>query len=164
MDVNRGIGKDNGLPWHISSDLRQFKKLTMGHHIIMGRKTYESISKPLLGRVMVILTRSLDYQIEGCVVLHSIEDAIRFARRQGESELFIIGGGDIFDQTIEIADRIYLTKVDASVKADTFFPQINADDWKVVISEYIDNSDIDQYPYTFQILERIRKSDDRKYI
>lgn len=158
MDMNRGIGKDNELPWHISSDLRQFKKLTMGHHIIMGRKTYESISKSLPGREMIILTRSLDYQVAGCIVLHSIEDAIRYARKQGEGELFIIGGGDIFDQSIEYADRIYLTKVDASVEADTFFPQINYDDWKVIISEFTDNSDIDQFPYTFQILERIRKS------
>lgn len=159
MDVKRGIGKDNDLPWHISSDLRQFKKLTMGHHLLMGRKTYESISKPLPGREMIILTKSRDYKVEGCVVLHSIEGAVRYARRQGESELFIIGGGDIFAQTVDIADRIYLTRVEADVETDTFFPETNNDEWKVIVSEYIDNKDIDQFPYVFQILERKRKRD-----
>lgn len=156
MDLNNGIGIDNEIPWRISSDLRQFKRLTMGHHILMGRKTYESISKTLPGRVMIILTRSLEYQAEGCVVLHSLLDAIRYAEGQGENELFVIGGEDIFAQSIDIADRIYLSKVDASVEADTFFPRLDSDEWKIIFSEYIYSSDIDQYPYTFQILERIR--------
>lgn len=156
MDLNNGIGIDNEIPWRISSDLRQFKRLTLGHHILMGRKTYESISKTLPGRVMIILTRSLEYQAEGCVVLHSLLDAIRYAEGQGENELFVIGGEDIFAQSIDIADRIYLSKVDASVEADTFFPRLDSDEWKIIFSEYIYSSDIDQYPYTFQILERIR--------
>lgn len=157
MDKDRGIGKNNAIPWHLSSDLRRFKKLTMGHHIIMGRKTYESISRKLPGREMIIVTNSLEYKAESCIVVNSIEDAFQYAAQKGENELFIIGGGEIFEQSIKLADRIYLTAIDIVADCDVLFPKINVEEWNIIHSEFIDNNQIDQFPYTFQILDRKRK-------
>ncbi len=107
MDEIGGIGKDNGLPWHLSSDLKRFKQLTMGHHLIMGRKTYETIGKPLPGRITIVITRNLQYQAEGCLVAPSLEKALDLARGNGETETFIAGGGEIFAIALPLADRIY---------------------------------------------------------
>src|SRR5262245_19431260 len=122
MDRNRGIGVANRLPWRLSADLKRFRDLTMGHHIIVGRKTFESIGRPLPGRRMIVVTRDRSYRAEGCEVAHSIEDATRLARERGETEIFICGGAEIYAQSIGIVDRMYLTLVDAEVAADTFFP------------------------------------------
>jgi dihydrofolate reductase len=153
MDENRGIGFENRLPWHISSDLRRFKSLTMGHYLVMGRKTYESIGRILPGRSMIILTRESSYQADGCVILHSLKDAVRFAEAAGEQELFVIGGGEVFSQAMTIAERLYLTIVHERVQADVYFPVIDENDWQELESNYLPASEKDQFATTFRVLE-----------
>ncbi|MGE0131361.1 MAG: dihydrofolate reductase [Blastocatellales bacterium] len=154
MDRKRGIGVDNKLPWRLSADLKKFRELTMGHHIVVGRKTFESIGKPLPGRRMIIVTRDRTYKIEGCDVVHSVKEAIGMARGRGESEAFICGGAEIYAQTIGIADRMYLTFVDAEVSADVFFPGFDESAWveKERLSYPADENN--QYTFTFKLLTR----------
>src|SRR5215210_1604436 len=109
MDRRCGIGFNNQLPWRLSADLKKFRELTMGHHIIVGRRTFESIGKPLPGRQMIVVTRDPKFQADGCFVCHSPEEAIRLASARGESEVFVCGGAEIYAQSIARADRIYLT-------------------------------------------------------
>nr|AIA12221.1 Dihydrofolate reductase [uncultured bacterium] len=154
MDEKRGIGKDGGLPWRLSSDLKRFRELTMGHHIIVGRKTFESIGRPLPGREMIIVTRGESFAPEGCFIARSVEDAILFARDRGESELFICGGAEIYAQTLGAADRIYLTLVHADCDADTFFPECNSDEWVEQASERHSADEKNQHPFTFKVLAR----------
>lgn len=156
MDERRGIGVDGHLPWYLSADLRRFKSLTMGHHMIMGRKTYDSIGRPLPGRTTIIVSRDLTFQPEGCMVARSIDTAIEFARFDNENEVFIIGGGDLFDQAIDMADRIYLTQVHASLEADVYFPEYSPEEWRETESSYVDADENNEYPSTFRILERKR--------
>jgi len=122
MDSKRGIGKNGQIPWHISEDLQRVKKLTTGHTIIMGRKTFESIGHPLPNRKNIILTRNLSYNSMGSPIATSLGEAIEMAKAAGESEVFIFGGGDIFAQGIGLADELYLTIVEGDFEADTFFP------------------------------------------
>lgn len=154
VDEEGGIGKNNQLPWHIRSDLKRFKALTMGHHVVMGRKTYQSIGKPLPGRVMIILSRRKGYHSEGCSVVNSLESAIELAREKHETELFIIGGGETFSQSIALVDKIYLTTVHARVNADVFSPRIITSDWKLLHFEEITPDDKDEYGSDFRILIR----------
>jgi dihydrofolate reductase len=154
LDEQRGIGVDGHLPWHLSGDLKRFKSLTMGHHLIMGRKTYESIGRPLPGRTSIIVTRNPSYQPEGCMVARSLETAIEFARFGQENEVFVIGGGDLFDQAIDMADRIYLTQVHASLEADVYFPEYSPKDWQERESAYVEADEKNEYASTFKILER----------
>jgi dihydrofolate reductase len=156
MDRNRGIGVDNKLPWRLSADLKRFRELTMDHHIIVGRKTFESIGSPLPGRRMIVVTRDVNYKAEGCDVAHSVEDATMLARERGENEVFICGGAEIYAQTIGVADRMYLTLVDAEVSADTFFPEFDELEWNQRESSYQQADDRNQYPFTFKLM--IRKS------
>jgi dihydrofolate reductase len=152
MDKKRGIGIDNKLPWRLSADLRKFRELTMGHHIIVGRKTFESIGKPLPGRQIIIVTRNKNFRAEGCFVVNSVEEAIELARSKGESEVFVCGGAEIYAQSLDGADRLYLTLVDTEVSADTFFPEWNEDDW---IEQESKNQPADaknQYSFTFRVL------------
>ena len=125
MDERRGIGRQGGLPWRLSTDMKRFRQLTMGHHLVVGRKTFESIGKPLAGRKMIIVTRDAGYNVDGCISVHSIADAINLARDRNESELFIGGGAEIYAQTLDLAERIYLTQVHADSDADTFFPGVS---------------------------------------
>jgi len=154
MDEERGIGIDGKMPWHLPADLRHFKSLTMGHHIIMGRKTYESIGRPLPGRTIVVITRNPAYQAEGCLIAHSLEAAIEKARESGEDEVFIIGGGQIFAEALELADRIYLTLVHATTNADVFFPAMEPDHWVEIEAEEHQNDNKNQYSYTFITMTR----------
>jgi dihydrofolate reductase len=154
MDRKCGIGVDNKLPWRLSADLKRFRELTMGHHIIVGRKTFESIGRPLPGRRMIVVTRDRNYKAEGCDLAHSVEDATRLARERGESEAFICGGAEIYAQSIEIADRMYLTFVDAEVAADTFFPEFDEQKWDELESVYQPADEKNQYPFTFKLLVR----------
>jgi dihydrofolate reductase len=158
MDENRGIGIENRLPWHLSTDLKRFKTLTMGHCLVMGRKTYETIGRPLAGRTMIVTTRNHAYQAKGCLIARSVDDALALSESIGESEVFIIGGGDIFSQTIGRADRIYITLVHASLVTDTYFPEIDATEWRELESSDHPAGDEDQYPHTFRILERFARS------
>lgn len=129
LDRRRGIGKDNQLPWRLPADLKRFRELTTGHHIITGRKTYESIGKPLPGRTTIIITRNRDYKAEGCFIVHSLNEALELARSRGEQEVFVIGGAEIYAQALPLADRLYLTLVDAGVEADAFFPAFEENEW-----------------------------------
>ena len=154
MDEKRGIGKAGRLPWRLSSDLKRFRKLTMGHHLIVGRKTFESIGKPLEGRHMIVVTRDQNFQPAGVIVSHSIDAALEVARERGENEVFVIGGGEIYVQTLSLADRLYLTQVHAEVSADTFFAEFSENAWieKETIDQEADEKN--QYPFTFKLLER----------
>jgi dihydrofolate reductase len=154
MDRKRGIGADNKLPWRLSADLKRFRELTMGHHIIVGRKTFESIGRPLPGRRMIVVTRDRNYNAAGCDIAHSVEDATRLARERGESEAFICGGAEIYAQSIGIVDRMYLTFVDAEVAADTFFPEFDEQEWSERESFYQTADEKNQYPFTLKLLVR----------
>ncbi len=156
-DERGGIGKDNQLPWHLASDLKRFKQLTMGHHIVMGRKTYETIGKSLPGRVMVIITRNENYSPQGCLVVNSLKAAIDLAKNSHESELFIIGGGEIFNQAFRIAGKIYLTTIHTVANADVFFPEINSDEWVQIQYEAYKRNEDDDYDSDFKILQRLEK-------
>jgi dihydrofolate reductase len=154
MDEQRGIGKAGKLPWRLSSDMKRFRELTMGHHIIVGRKTFESIGKPLPGRVMIVVTRSETYRAEGSLVAHSVEDSIRLARERGETEAFICGGAAIYAGALAEADRLYLTLVHATVDADVFFPDVDETAWVETESESHAADEKNQYPFTFKLLEK----------
>ncbi len=155
MDETRGIGVEGRLPWHLPADLKRFKSLTMGHHLIMGRKTFASIGRPLPGRTTIIVTRDQSFQPEGCLVAHSLETALEFARLDLEDNVFVIGGAEIFVQAIELADRIYLTQVHSSVPADVYFPEFAAADWQETDSEYHPADEKNRYPFTYKTLARV---------
>jgi dihydrofolate reductase len=154
MDEQRAIGKAGKLPWRLSSDLKRFRELTMGHHIIVGRKTFESIGKPLPGRQTIVVTRSKTYRPEGCLVAHSVEDAIGLARERGETEAFIGGGAAIYAAALAEADRLYLTLVHSTVDADVFFPVIAQTAWVEKETETHTADETNQYPFTFKLLEK----------
>lgn len=132
MDERQGIGIDNKMPWHLPADLKRFKKITMGHHLIMGRKTYQSIGNPLPGRTMIILSRNPDFTAEGCLVSRSLTEALERARDAGENEIFIVGGGEVYREALSSVDRLYLSFVHTSQPADTHFPQFEESDWSLI--------------------------------
>lgn len=153
MDEKRGIGKAGKLPWRLSADLKRFREITMGHHLIAGRKTFESIGKPLPGRTMIVLTRNSDFRPEGCLVSASVHDALALAKER-DTEVFVIGGAEIYAQTLDVADRVYLTQVHAEVEADTFFPVVNHDLWVEKEGSHHQADEKNQYAFTFKLLER----------
>jgi len=155
-DKNNLIGKDNDLPWRIPADLAYFKKVTLGSTIVMGRKTYESIGKPLPKRRNIILSRQ-EFHADGCETLHSIEEVERF-NVDGE-ELFIIGGAHIFKETLPIADFLYLTYIDEEFEGDTYFPEVNEQDWELVSSEKGIKDEKNPYDYYFKKFKRTGLSD-----
>ncbi len=155
MDEKRGIGKAGKLPWHLSSDLKKFRELTMGHHLIVGRKTFESIGKPLPGRHTIVVTRDANFKREGCLVVGSVQDGITLARERGETEAFVIGGAEIYAQALDASDRLYLTQVHAEVEADTFFPDLERDAWIEKQLTYHPADQKNQYAFTFKLLERV---------
>lgn len=151
---NRVIGKDNDLVWHMPADLKYFKETTTGHYVIMGRKTYESVNKPLPGRTNVIVTRQPGYHREGCAVVHSVEEAFALGEKNEQNEVFILGGSQIYEQTMDLADRIYLTEIKAEFEGDAYFPKIDASVWKEVKREEHEPDEKNPYPYAFVVLER----------
>lgn len=153
MDEQRGIGVEGRLPWRLSTDLKRFRHLTMGHHLIMGRKTYLSIGKPLPGRINIVLSRQSGLTLDGVIVMSSLSEALVYAERSGESEVFIIGGGDVFHQTIHLADRLYITNIHAVTEADTFFPLLD-ESWRVVFTQEVPEDERNQYASTFCIYQR----------
>lgn len=151
---NNALGKDNDLVWHLPDDFKRFKTLTSGHYIVMGRKTFESFPKPLPNRTHVIITRQKDYIVpEGCIVVDTIEKAINSCPEN--EEVFIIGGGEIYKQSINIANKIELTRVHTEVEADTFFPEIDENNWKLIEEEYHPKDEKHQFNFTY--LTYIRK-------
>jgi dihydrofolate reductase len=147
---NRAIGKDNKLLWHISEDLQRFKKITSGHPMIMGQKTFESLGKPLPNRTNIILTLDKSYQALGCIIAHSIEEAVKIASEKDKEEIFFIGGGSVYSQAIKFADKLYLTLVEGEYDADTFFPDYS-EFKKITFEEPHESAG---YRYKFLELER----------
>ncbi len=147
FDEERLIGRDNKLPWHLPADLKHFKTITMGHHMIMGRKTYESIGKPLPGRVSVVISRQKDLQIAGCIVVNSMEAALE--KCTGQEEVFIIGGAQIFNTALSLASDLYITKIHHRFGGDTYFPEITEGTWKEVSNEYRNADDKNEWDYSF---------------
>jgi dihydrofolate reductase len=145
---NNALGKDNELVWHLPNDFKRFKELTSGHYIIMGRKTFESFPKPLPNRTHVVITRQQNYQPEGCIVVNSIENAIK-ACPENET-IYIIGGGEIYNQALSLSDKIEITKVHGDFEADAFFPEIKTEDWELVQSDFNNKDERHLYDYTYQ--------------
>jgi dihydrofolate reductase len=150
---NNVIGKDNGLPWHLPDDLKYFKNLTWGMPILMGRKTFDSIGKPLPGRKSIVITRNKNWQHESVTVVHSIEDAITKAEDLGVKEIFVIGGAEIFQTALLSASRIYLTRIHQHFDGDVFFPEIDNDKWKLVSERYCVKDEKNIYDHTYQVWE-----------
>lgn len=148
---NNVIGKNNQLPWHLPADLKHFKQITMGKPIIMGRKTFDSIGKPLPGRRNMIISRDKQLFVEGCEVFNSIDDALSAVKN--EPEVMIIGGANLYAQTMSRAKCIYLTLIDAEIEGDTFFPELNQE-WKLVSEEKFSADEKNLYPYCFQCYEK----------
>lgn len=153
MAKNRVIGANNRIPWHLPNELKLFKTLTMGHHIVMGRRTYESINRLLPGRTTVIVTRRRDYAVPGAVVVHSIEEAL--AAAGADEEIFVIGGADLFRETLPIADRLYLTVVDAEPAGDTFMPEIDMSRWRETSSRSVAADEKHAHAYRLAVYDRV---------
>ncbi|MDQ0873380.1 dihydrofolate reductase [Paenibacillus sp. V4I3] len=151
MDRNRAIGVNNTLPWHLPGDLKFFKSVTMGHPILMGRKTYESIGKPLPGRRNIILTQNPQFHAEGCEVIHSVQEAVDGFRDQ---ELFVIGGAEIFQLFTSVVDRMYITHIEHEFEADTFMTELDLSEWTLVSSEQGERNEKNPYEYYFRIYQR----------
>ena len=154
MDQNRLIGRDNDMPWHLPSDLRFFKRITLSKPLLMGRKTYESIGRPLPKRTNVIVTRNPYFIATNCLIAYSIEDALGMAFDNGEEEAFIIGGGQIYEQSQNLWDKVYLTEVDLEVEGDVYFPKLLETDWELCSEESHQPDAKNEYGYTFKIFER----------
>ena len=145
---NNALGKDNELVWHLPNDFKRFKSLTTGHHIIMGRKTFESFPKPLPNRTHVVITRQINYNPEGCIVVDSMEKAIALCPENEAS--FIIGGGEIYNLGLPFTDKLEITRVHHSFDADAYFPSIDAEEWKEIQSEFNQKDDKHLFDYTYQ--------------
>ncbi|MCD1259351.1 dihydrofolate reductase [Paenibacillus athensensis] len=154
MDRSGAIGRENRLPWHLPADLQFFKRTTMGHPIVMGRKTYESIGKPLPGRRNLILTRSTEFAAVGCETVQSVAEAEE--RVGAAAELFVIGGAEVFHAAYPQADKLILTRIDHEFEADTYFSELNLDDWTLVSEEPGIRDARNPYDYRFLIYERKR--------
>ena len=152
MANNRVIGVNNTLPWHLPADLKHFKALTMGHHIVMGRKTYESIGKPLPGRTSVVVTRNASYSAPGVTAVNSLPAAISAC--DDDDEIFVIGGAELYLQAITLADRIYLTEIDADIRGDAYFPEFNPGEWQEVSRETHSQPEPQLLQYHFVIYNR----------
>lgn len=151
---NGVIGNRGALPWHLPADLAWFRQQTTGHCVIMGRKSFQSIGRPLPKRTNIVVTRDAGFHAEGVMVATSVEVALRLARAHGETEAFIIGGGELYRQTIGYWDRIYLTEVEASPDGDVFFPELDAQRWREVFRQANPPDERHPYGFVFRILER----------
>jgi len=156
---NGVIGLDGDIPWYLSSDFKYFKKTTMNAPIIMGRNCFESIGRPLPKRQNIIITRDPFYVVSGAFVVHSIHEAIDLAKDSGAAEAFIIGGGEIYKQTIQLWDKLYYTEVHMSPEGDTYFPEINWDEWSLIDRQYHVKEEKDDCDCTFKVYKRKFNSD-----
>ena len=145
---NNALGKDGNIPWHLPDDFKHFKQLTTGHHIIMGRKTWESFPRPLPNRTHIVITRDLNYKAENAIVVHSLEDALAYSK--DEQQVFIIGGGEIYTLGMDYATHIELTRVHNEYEADAFFPTIDTNTWKLTKSVFHDVDDRHKSGFTFE--------------
>ena len=155
---NNIIGIKNGLPWRLPNDFRYFKNKTWGMPVIMGRNTYESMKKDLPGRINIVVTQKTDWHPENVFVTHTIEEAVAKAKESEAKEIFIIGGGEVFHQTINNIDRIYLTRVHTTVEGDTSYPELDISKWKKIKEDSFPADEKNNYPYTFEIWEKTGKA------
>jgi dihydrofolate reductase len=153
--MQNAIGNRNQLLCHLPADLKYFKAVTTGHHIVMGRKTFESIGKPLPNRPNIVISTNPDLKIEGCIVVNSLDEAVSLAKAAGETELMITGGGVIFNQSMAIADRIYLTRIFHTFEADTWFPEMGPE-WVLTKDDKHEADEKNAYPFSFQVYEKRR--------
>ncbi len=151
---NNVIGKDNDIPWYLPADLKYFKKTTIGKHILMGRKCYQSIGNPLPKRTNIIVTRDPYFISSNCLIASSIEEGLEMAYDNGEKECFIIGGGTIYEQTQKLWDRLYLTQVELDVEGDVFFPKVEIDAWQLISQEDHRADEKNPYNYSFKVYHR----------
>lgn len=154
VDENWVIGKKNGLPWRLPADLKHFKDLTTGHTVIMGRRTYDSIGKPLPNRTNIVISRNTDLDIPGCTVVKSTKEALELS--PADSEIFIIGGAEVYNQFLPLTHRLCLTRIHHEFDGDIFFPKINLSDWSEVEKQDFQADEKNPYSYSFLILEKIR--------
>ena len=150
---NNALGKNNQLLWHLPDDFKRFKNITSGHYIIMGRKTFESFPKPLPNRTHIVISRQKNYKPEGCIVVNNLEEAIKTVPQPEDA--YIIGGGEIYTQSMSMADKIELTRVHVSLEADTFFPEIDLEKWRLTFQEL--HSKDEKHLYDFSFLTYLRK-------
>jgi dihydrofolate reductase len=151
MAANRVIGDRGTIPWKIPGEQKMFKEITLGHTVIMGRKTFESLGRPLPGRTNIVITRQADYQAPGCVVVSSLKNALKSCPQQ-ETEAFICGGGQLYRESLPMADRIYLTLIPKEIHGDTYFPEISQSDFSAIKKDHVEGV----VPYEFYIYERIK--------
>lgn len=152
MAINRTIGLENRLPWHLPDDLQRFKAITMRHHIVMGRKTYDSIGKPLPGRDTIIVTRNADYAVPGCIAVNSLDAALTVS--YGDEEVFFVGGADLYRQALPIANRIYLTEIQRVFDGDAFFPEFDRRPWIETARDRHQTTGDDSFEYHFVTYDR----------
>ncbi len=157
---NHVIGNGADIPWRLSGDMRYFKRTTIDHHVIMGRKTYESMGRPLPKRTNIVLTRDPFYLGDGILVARSIEEALTIAYDNGESEAFIIGGGEIYRQSLHLLDRLYLTRVDAEPEGDAFFPELPEGEWRLLSQEAHSADEKNDHDYVLELWERIKAEEE----
>lgn len=154
VSQNNVIGLNNSLPWHLSADMKFFKKTTMGHVVVLGRKSYEAFGKAYPGRTNIVITRQKDFHLPDARVVHSVEAALEQARSLEKEEIFILGGAQIFEQSLPLVDRIYLTRIYENFEGDTFFPKIDFDEWELVKEEQHEPDEKNIYKYSFQTWDR----------
>ncbi len=153
---NGVIGRGSEIPWRLPNDLKYFKRLTMYHHIVMGRRSFEAIGRPLPGRVNCIVSRNSGYVVpEGCLLFTSVEDALHYAHKRGEVEAFVIGGGEIYRHSEPLWDRLYLTRVHAEVAGDVFFPEPDWLSWRLIFAERQEADERNEFAHTFEKYERV---------
>ncbi|KOO50791.1 type 3 dihydrofolate reductase [Priestia koreensis] len=151
MDQKRLIGADNDMPWRLPADLAYFKKVTMGHPVVMGRKTFESIGRPLPGRENIVITRNADLHLDGVTIVTSLDE---LQNASASKELFVIGGGEVYQQTMAIADRLYITHIEETFEGDTHFPEIDVSIWEEVSRTPGIRDEKNPYSYSFVVYER----------
>jgi dihydrofolate reductase len=158
VDQRGGIGRENRLPWHLSDDLKHFRRLTMGHHVLMGRKTYQSSAGKMPGRKLIVLSRDKSFAAEDAHVVPSFDEGVEFALTAGEQELFVIGGAQVFTQALPIAQRFYLTEVYADSGADVFFPKYDKAEWKEVTRNEFATGPKNDHAFSILQMERINST------
>lgn len=157
VSENGVIGKDNQLIWRLPEDLKRFKALTLGHPIIMGRKTFESIGKPLPGRTSIVITRNTDFKVDGALVVHSLDEALKEAKKIEEQELFVIGGGELYKQALPMADKLYITEVNTITDGDTFFNISSPEQWEE--TERTAHQADDRHKFSFNFVNYNKRPD-----
>ncbi len=155
--TNNVIGKDNSLVWHLPNDMKFFKNVTWGFPVVMGRKTFQELGKPLKGRVNIVITRQADWSVEEVITAGSLDGAMRSATETNAKKIFVIGGGEIYRQAISIADTIYITRVHGEFEGDAFFPEIDENEWKLISNEDFPVDEKHAYAYSFQVWKRVNQ-------